>query len=45
MIRDDFRLVGLPLEIHSLMSKTFDDCEEFLVMDLIMAFGRSELPG
>jgi hypothetical protein len=44
MIRDDFRLVGLTLEIHSPMSKTLDDCEEFLVIDLIVAFGRGELP-
>jgi hypothetical protein len=44
MIRDDFRLIGLSLEIHSLMSKTFDDCEELLVVDLIIALGRYELP-
>jgi hypothetical protein len=44
MIRDDFRLVGLSLEIYSLISKTFDNCEEFLIIDLIVAFGRSELP-
>jgi hypothetical protein len=45
MVRDDFCLVGLSLEIHSLMSKTFDDCEEFFIIDLIVAFGRGELPG
>jgi hypothetical protein len=44
MIRDNFRLVGLSLEIHSPMSKTFDDYEEFLIVDLIVALGRSELP-
>jgi hypothetical protein len=27
------------------MSKTFDDCEEFFIIDLIVAFGRGELPG
>jgi hypothetical protein len=26
------------------MSKTFDDYEEFLIVDLIVALGRSELP-
>jgi hypothetical protein len=45
MIRDDFRLIGLSLEIHSLMSKAFDDCEEFLIVDLIIALGRYKLPG
>jgi hypothetical protein len=45
MIRDDFRLVGLSLEIHSLISKTFDDYEEFLIVDLIVTFSRGELPG
>ena len=45
MIRDTFRLVGLSLEVYSPMSKGFDDCEEFLVVDLIIAFGRGELPG
>jgi hypothetical protein len=44
MIRDDFRLIGLSLEIHSLISKTFDDCEELLIVDLIVALGRYELP-
>jgi hypothetical protein len=44
MIRDNFRLIDLSLEIHSLISKTFDDCEEFLVIDLIIAFSRYELP-
>ena len=44
MIRDDFCLVGLSLEIHSPMSKCFDNCEEFLIVDLIVAFGRGELP-
>jgi hypothetical protein len=44
MIRDDFYLMGLSLEIHSLISKTFDDCKEFLVIDLIVALGRGELP-
>jgi hypothetical protein len=39
MIRDDFCLVGLSLEIYSLISKTFDDYEEFLIVDLIVAFG------
>jgi hypothetical protein len=44
MIRDDLCLVGLSLEIHSPMSKTFNDCEELLVVDLIIALGRCELP-
>jgi hypothetical protein len=39
VIQDDLRLVGLSLEIYSLMSKCFDDYKEFLVMDLIVAFG------
>jgi hypothetical protein len=39
MIRDNLNLVGLSLEIHSLMSKCFDNCEEFLIVDLIVAFG------
>jgi hypothetical protein len=38
VIRDDFCLVGLTLEINSLISKSFDDYEEFLVVDLIVIF-------
>jgi hypothetical protein len=45
MIRDHLYLVGLSLEIYSLMSKTFDDYEEFLVVDLIVTFSWGELPG
>jgi hypothetical protein len=36
MIRDNFRLIGLSLEIYSLISKTFDNYEEFLIVDLIV---------
>jgi hypothetical protein len=45
MVRDNLYLVGLSLEIYSLMSKTFDNYEEFLVVDLIVALGWYELPG
>lgn len=45
MIRNDFCLVGLSLEIHSPMSKCFDDYEEFLIIDLIVALSRGKLPG
>ena len=44
MIRDNLNLVGLSLEIYSLISKYFDNYEEFLIVDLIVTFGRGELP-
>jgi hypothetical protein len=44
VIRNDLRLVGLPLEIYSPMSKCFDNCEEFLIVNLIVTLGRGELP-
>ena len=44
IIRDNLDLVGLSLEIYSLISKCFDNYEEFLIVDLIVAFGRGELP-
>ena len=44
MIRDDLGLVGLSLEVYLLMSKSFDDCEEFLIVNFVIEFGRGELP-
>jgi hypothetical protein len=38
MIRDHTDLVGVTLEVDSLVSKCFDDSQEFLVVNLVVEF-------
>jgi hypothetical protein len=38
MIRDYTDLVGVALEINSLVSKSFDDGKEFLIVNLVVKF-------
>lgn len=43
VIRDHLDLVGLSFQVNSPMSKSFDDCEEFLVVDFVVELRRRHL--
>jgi hypothetical protein len=38
MICDYTNLVGITLEVNSLVSKCFDDSQEFLIVNLVVEF-------